>query len=86
MCIRVDSYERLDIGCCPASFACFDRGLIGKRAVGASTRDYSAVWSTVASWGKLLRNIQDNMGNYINYRLAQWFGLDSVVGYSSPMQ
>lgn len=30
--------------------------------------------------------IRDNMGNYINYRLAQWFGLDSVVGYSSPMQ
>ena len=30
--------------------------------------------------------IRGNMGNYINYRLAQWFGLDSVVGYSSPMQ
>lgn len=30
--------------------------------------------------------IRDNMGNYINYRLAQWFGLESVVGYSSPMR
>ncbi|MDD3486484.1 MAG: hypothetical protein PHI26_07615, partial [Atopobiaceae bacterium] len=25
-------------------------------------------------------DVRDNMGNYINYRLAQWYGLKSVIG------
>lgn len=27
-------------------------------------------------------DIRDNMDNYINYRLAQWYGRDSVIGYT----
>ncbi len=26
-------------------------------------------------------DVRDNMGNYVNFRLAQWYGKDSVVGY-----
>lgn len=28
-------------------------------------------------------DIRDNMSNYINYRLAQWYGKDSIIGYSA---
>ena len=24
------------------------------------------------------------MNNYINYRLAQWYGKDSIIGYYAP--
>lgn len=27
-------------------------------------------------------DIRDNMDNYINYRLSQWFGKDSIIGYN----
>ena len=27
-------------------------------------------------------DIRDNMDNYINFRLAQWYGRDSVIGYT----
>ena len=30
-------------------------------------------------------DIRDNMDNYINYRLAQWYGKDSIVGYHSQL-
>ena len=30
----------------------------------------------------LMGDIRDNMDNYINYRLAQWFRKQSIVGYS----
>lgn len=29
----------------------------------------------------LMGDIRDNMDNYINYRLCQWYGKDSIVGY-----
>ena len=29
----------------------------------------------------LMGDIRDNMDNYINYRLAQWYGKDSIIGY-----
>lgn len=30
-------------------------------------------------------DIHDNMGNYINFRLAQWYGKDSVVAYHAKI-
>lgn len=30
-------------------------------------------------------DIQDNMDNYINFRLAQWYGKESVIGYHSVL-
>ena len=32
----------------------------------------------------LMGDIRDNMNNYINYRLAQWYGKDSIIGYYAP--
>ena len=32
----------------------------------------------------LMGDIRDNMDNYINFRLAQWFRKDSIVGYTAP--
>ena len=29
----------------------------------------------------LMGDIRDNMDNYINYRLCQWYGKDSIIGY-----
>ena len=29
----------------------------------------------------LMGDIRDNMDNYINYRLCQWYGKESIVGY-----
>lgn len=31
----------------------------------------------------LMGDIRDNMNNYINYRLAQWYSIDSIVGYQT---
>lgn len=31
----------------------------------------------------LMGDIRDNMDNYINYRLCQWYGKDSIIGISS---
>ena len=28
-------------------------------------------------------DIKDNMDTYINFRLAQWYGKDSIIGYDS---
>ena len=33
----------------------------------------------------LMGDIRDNMDNYINYRLCQWYGKDSIVGYHGTM-
>ena len=30
----------------------------------------------------LMGDIRDNMDNYVNYRLAQWYGKKSIIGYS----
>lgn len=32
----------------------------------------------------LMGDIRDNMDNYINYRLCQWYGKESIVGYHAP--
>ena len=29
----------------------------------------------------LMGDIRDNMDNYINYRLCQWYGKESIMGY-----
>lgn len=31
-------------------------------------------------------DIRDNMDNYINFRLAQWYGKDSVIGYNPNLR
>ena len=30
-------------------------------------------------------DIRDNMANYINFRLAQWYGKDSIIGYHAAL-
>lgn len=30
-------------------------------------------------------DIRDNMANYINFRLAQWYGKDSIIGYHASL-
>ena len=32
----------------------------------------------------LMGDIRDNMDNYINYRLCQWYGKKSIVAYHAP--
>ena len=31
-------------------------------------------------------DIRDNMDNYMNFRLAQWYGKDSVIGYNPNLR
>lgn len=69
----------------------YDRQVTDRLAYLAAARDRGETEVEVPYYSARPRvlymgEIHDNMGNYINYRLAQWFGLDSVVGYSSPMQ
>ena len=69
----------------------YDRQVTDRLAYLAAARDRGETEVEVPYYSARPRvlymgEIRDNMGNYINYRLAQWFGLDSVVGYSSPMQ
>ena len=33
----------------------------------------------------LMGDIRDNMDNYINYRLCQWYGKESIVGYHAAV-
>lgn len=40
---------------------------------------------TVGPKALFMGDIRDNMDNYINYRLAQWYGKDSIVGYHSQL-
>ena len=69
----------------------YDRQVTDRLAYLAAVRDRGETEVEVPYYSARPRvlymgEIRDDMGNYINYRLAQWFGLDSVVGYSSPMQ
>lgn len=44
--------------------------------------DIQVPFYTVGPKVLFMGDIRDNMDNYINFRLAQWYGRDSVIGYT----
>lgn len=47
--------------------------------------DVYVAYYTVGPKVLFMGDVHDNMDNYINFRLAQWYGKDSVIGYHSTL-
>ena len=47
--------------------------------------DAYVAYYTVGPKVLFMGDVHDNMDNYINFRLAQWYGKDSVIGYHSTL-
>ena len=47
--------------------------------------DVFVAYYTVGPKVLFMGDVRDNMDNYINFRLAQWYGKDSVIGYHSTL-
>lgn len=52
---------------------------------GSEESSVDVAYYTAAPKVLFMGDIRDNMDNYINYRLAQWYGKESIIGYHAVL-
>ncbi len=52
---------------------------------GSAESSVDVAYYTAAPKVLFMGDIRDNMDNYINYRLAQWYGKESIIGYHAVL-